>query len=167
MDGLRISIRKEKNAPLHIASQRQTGDLGKEMGRSVDVVKEQSQGKEVRNAENDAPEQHGGHEDRRGWQGGTADSERGTAARGSTWSGQRTRTRQSAGGVNIGQTRDECFFGASDLYGFSSFFSCLCSFSYSSQDRPGGGRGSCHGLPADCERSGKTLNGKGLCIISS
>ena len=84
MDGLRRSIRKEKDAPPQITSQHQTGDLGKEMGRSVGVVKDQSQGKEVRNAENDAPEQHGGHEDRRGWQGGTTSSKQGTAAQGNT-----------------------------------------------------------------------------------
>jgi len=39
------------------------------------------------------------------------------------------------------------------------------SFS-SVRDRPGGGRGSCHGPPADCERSRRTANGKGLYIIS-
>jgi len=33
-------------------------------------------------------------------------------------------------------------------------------------ERPGGGRGSYHGPPADCSKSRRTVNGKGLYIIS-
>ena len=59
MDGLQGQIRETVDAAPQISSQPKTGNFGKEVGRSVDVVEEESQRKEVPDAENDAPEQHG------------------------------------------------------------------------------------------------------------
>jgi len=50
----------EADATPQIFSQPEAGDLGKKVGRGVDVVKEEGQREEVPDAENDAPEQHGG-----------------------------------------------------------------------------------------------------------
>ena len=44
-------------------------------------------------------------------------------------------------------------------------YSSYSSFPFLFWERPGGGRGSCHGPPADCERSWRTVNGTGLYMI--
>ena len=53
--------------------------------------------------------------------------------------------------------------------GLSCLSFILSLFPYISllRDRPGGGRGSWRGPLADCSRSQRTVNRKGLCIISS
>jgi len=60
MDGLQEQIREAADATPQIFSQPKAGDFGKELGRGVDVVKEEGQREEVPDAKNDAPEQHGG-----------------------------------------------------------------------------------------------------------
>jgi len=59
MDGLQGQIWEAADAAPQISSQPKAGNFGKEVGRGVDVVEEEGQRKEVPDAENDAPEQHG------------------------------------------------------------------------------------------------------------
>jgi len=60
MDGLQGQIREAADATPQISSQPKAGDFGKEVGRGMDVVEEEGQREEIPDAENDAPEQHGG-----------------------------------------------------------------------------------------------------------
>jgi len=95
-------------------------------------------------------------------EGGSSDGSSRTAARAGSGRGRGGRGgNRGRGGVRTGLSLGRTFF-----HTVASVFLYVLSFFLSSWDRPGGGRGSFHGPPADCERSRWTVNRKGLYIIS-